>query len=61
MQLLFHKPYRHTAKLFVSERKQIALFRHGKFLEISRTVFHDKPLRNEVYYETEIFYLQRMW
>lgn len=35
--------------LFVSEREQIALFRHEKLFEFSRAVFHDKSLRNEEY------------
>ena len=32
---------------FVSERKQIALFRHEKLFELSRAVLRDKSLRNE--------------
>ena len=38
-------------RLFVSERKQIALIRHEKLFEISRAVLRDKSLRNEVLYE----------
>ena len=34
-------------RLFVSERKQIALIRHEKLFEISRAVLRDKSLRNE--------------
>lgn len=37
------------SRLFVSERKQIALFRHKKLFEISRAILRDKSLRNEVY------------
>ena len=36
-------------RLFVSERKQIALIRHEKLYEISRAVLRDKSLRNEDY------------
>ena len=36
---------------FVSERKQIALFRHEKLFEFSRAVLRDESLRNEDYYD----------
>ncbi len=36
--------------LFVSERKQIALFRHERLFEVSRAVLRDKSLRNEGYH-----------
>ena len=37
-------------RLFVSERKQIALFRHEKLFELSRAVLRNKSLRNEECY-----------
>ena len=45
-------------RLFVSERKQIALFRHKKLFELFRAVLHDKSFRNEDYYETFYGHLQ---
>ena len=44
-------------RLFVSERKQIALIRHEKLFEISRAVLRDKSLRNGEWYE----YLETRW
>ena len=51
MHLLFHKVNSSSLLLFVSERKQIALFRHEKLFEISRAVLRNELLRNEDLYE----------
>ena len=51
MHLLFHKANYRSLLQFVSERKQIAVFRHEKLFELSRAVLRDKSLRNEVCYE----------
>lgn len=51
MHLLFHKVNHRSLLLFALERKQIALFRHGKLSEISRAALRNKSLRNEDYNE----------
>ena len=45
-------------RLFVSERKQIALFRHEKLFGFFRAVLHNKSFGNEDYYKMSV--VQRM-